>query len=76
MVGSAIVRRLVQEDCAAILVAERHALDLRDRHAVDAWLEAHKPDAIFLAGGAPAAFSSTYSNRRRSSSTMSRSQRT
>lgn len=49
MVGSAIVRRLAQENCAAILTAERHALDLRDRRTVDAWLAAHKPDAIFLA---------------------------
>ena len=49
MVGSAIVRRLALENCAAILTAERHELDLRDRRAVDAWVAAHKPDAIFLA---------------------------
>lgn len=49
MVGAAIVRRLAREGCAEILTAERHALDLRDRGAVDAWLAANAPDAVFLA---------------------------
>ena len=48
MVGQALVRRLAREDCE-VLTAPRAAVDLRDRAAVDAWLAAHRPDALFLA---------------------------
>ena len=48
MVGQALVRRLAREDCE-ILTAPRRSVDLRDRPAVDAWLQAHRPDAVFIA---------------------------
>ncbi|MDO9413969.1 MAG: GDP-L-fucose synthase [Pseudolabrys sp.] len=48
MVGSAIVRRLAQENCD-ILVADRQSLDLTDQHSTEAWLSRTRPDAIFLA---------------------------
>ena len=48
MVGSALVRRLVQENCE-VLTAERAAVDLTDQAATRAWIMDKKPDAIFLA---------------------------
>jgi len=48
MVGSAIVRQLVHEDCI-ILTADRERLDLREQTQVRAWFNAEKPDAVFLA---------------------------
>ncbi len=48
LVGSALVRRLASEDCT-ILTAPRDRLDLERRDQVDAFLEAHRPDAIILA---------------------------
>ena len=48
MVGSALCRRLANEDCT-VLTVERRELDLRDGAGVDRWLEASRPDAIFLA---------------------------
>jgi len=48
MVGSAIVRRLAQEDCT-VLTAERSALDLMRQDEVDRWLRDARPDAVFLA---------------------------
>ncbi|MCZ6765072.1 MAG: GDP-L-fucose synthase [Alphaproteobacteria bacterium] len=48
MVGGAIVRRLGTEGCE-ILTAPRSELDLADRARVDDWLEAQRPDAVFLA---------------------------
>jgi GDP-L-fucose synthase len=48
MVGSALVRRLVQEDCE-ILAATRAELDLRDAGAVREWAAAKRPQAVFLA---------------------------
>lgn len=50
MVGSAIVRRLVEENCK-ILTADRHVLDLTNQFATETWLGREKPDAIFLAAG-------------------------
>ncbi|MEP4053467.1 MAG: GDP-L-fucose synthase [Litorimonas sp.] len=49
MVGSAIVRRLESENVAEILSATRAELNLKDKAAVDAWMDENKPDAIFLA---------------------------
>lgn len=49
MVGSAIVRRLAKENVGEILTATRAELDLKNKSAVNAWMDAHKPDAIFLA---------------------------
>ena len=48
MVGSAIVRRLASEDCE-VLTADRAEADLIDPAAVDAYMETHKPHAIFMA---------------------------
>ncbi|WP_077146417.1 GDP-L-fucose synthase [Sphingopyxis sp. KK2] len=48
MVGSALVRRLADENCE-ILTAGRDTLDLLDQAAVRAWVAREKPDAIFLA---------------------------
>lgn len=48
MVGSAIVRRLANEDCD-IHTADRDTLDLKDPVQVDAWMTGVKPDAIFMA---------------------------
>lgn len=49
MVGSAIVRRLGSENVAEVLTATRSELDLKDKAAVDVWMDENKPDAIFLA---------------------------
>ena len=48
MVGSALMRRLAEEECR-LLTAAREALDLRDRAAVDRWFEEHRPQAVLLA---------------------------
>ena len=48
MVGSAIVRRLAVENCE-ILTATRDQADLKDPAAVNAWVGANRPDAIFMA---------------------------
>ena len=48
MVGSALMRRLAQEECR-LLTATREALDLRDQAAVDRWFEDHRPQVVFLA---------------------------
>lgn len=48
MVGSALVRRLAEENCE-ILTAGRDKLDLLDQAAVRAWTAREKPDAVFLA---------------------------
>lgn len=48
MVGSALMRRLAEEDCKILTVA-RHELDLTDQAATEAWLRANRPDAVFLA---------------------------
>lgn len=48
MVGSAIVRRLASEGCEIIMISRRE-LDLRRQADVEAWMEAQRPDAIFMA---------------------------
>jgi GDP-L-fucose synthase len=48
MVGSALVRRLAAEDCT-LLTAGRGDLDLTCQAAVDAWMAAHRPQAVFVA---------------------------
>jgi GDP-L-fucose synthase len=47
-VGSALCRRLAAEPCAVITCA-RGEVDLTRQAEVEAWLEATRPDAIFLA---------------------------
>ncbi len=48
LVGSAIVRRLKEENCE-ILTPSRKELDLTNQAETNAWVEKNKPDAIFLA---------------------------
>lgn len=48
MVGSALMRRLADEQCE-VLIATRSELDLKDQAAVRDWFEAARPDAVFLA---------------------------
>lgn len=48
MVGSAIVRRLAREDCS-VLTATRAEADLSDQASTRAWVEANKPDMVFVA---------------------------
>jgi GDP-L-fucose synthase len=48
MVGGALCRRLAAEGCV-ILAAGRDAVDLRRQAAVEAWMAAERPQAIFLA---------------------------
>lgn len=48
MVGSAIVRRLANENCT-VLTASRTELDLKDQASVRAWFGDQRPDAVFLA---------------------------
>ena len=47
MVGSALVRRLESVDCE-ILKSTSDELDLRRQGDVETWMEAQKPDAVFL----------------------------
>jgi len=49
MAGSGIVRRLEQENCAAILTASRSELDLLRQAEVEQWVGDMKPDAVFVA---------------------------
>jgi len=48
MAGSAIVRRLGEENCEILTVA-RAEVDLRRQADVEAWMAAKKPQAVFLA---------------------------
>ncbi len=48
MVGSALVRRLRQEDCE-ILTVGRDEVDLRNQATTSAWITKEKPQAVFLA---------------------------
>lgn len=48
MVGSAVVRRLAQENCA-VLTAGRAEADLRSQAAVQAWFAREKPEVVVLA---------------------------
>lgn len=49
MVGSAIVRALNARGYDQVLTADRNALDLGDRKAVDRWLADNRPDYVFVA---------------------------
>lgn len=48
MVGSALVRRLGREGCTLLQVGREQA-DLRRQADVERWMEANKPDAVFVA---------------------------
>lgn len=49
MVGSAIVRQLVQRSDVELLLRDRSQLDLLDPQAVNQFIEQEKPDQIYLA---------------------------
>jgi GDP-L-fucose synthase len=51
LVGSAIVRHLRAEGFDNLLTATREQLDLRDQAAVNYWLRANRPEAVFLVAG-------------------------
>jgi GDP-L-fucose synthase len=48
MVGSALVRRLAQED-VELLTLDRREVDLRDQAAVAGWFSAKRPEVVFMA---------------------------
>jgi GDP-L-fucose synthase len=48
LVGSALVRRLAREGCE-LLTAPRDSVDLRRPDQVERWMEAARPQAVFLA---------------------------
>jgi GDP-L-fucose synthase len=48
MVGAALVRRLASEGCK-ILTATRSEVDLTRQAETEAWIAAHRPDAVFVA---------------------------
>jgi GDP-L-fucose synthase len=48
LVGSALVRRLVRENCS-LLTPGRRELDLRRQADVERWFERERPDAVFVA---------------------------
>ena len=50
MAGGAILRRFASEDCEC-LTATSAELDLRRQADVEAWVAAHKPQAVFVAAG-------------------------
>tara|TARA_R100000306_G_C4381115_1_gene144458 strand:- start:9495 stop:10451 length:957 start_codon:yes stop_codon:yes gene_type:complete len=48
MVGSALVRRLKEENPAEIVTVGREEVDLIDQVAVNVWMAQAKPDAVFV----------------------------
>jgi GDP-L-fucose synthase len=48
MAGSAVVRRLTGEGCELITVT-RQQMDLRNQAAVEAWMQAMRPQVVFVA---------------------------
>ncbi len=48
MVGSALLRRLERENCQVLTVA-RETADLRRQADVERWMDANRPDAVFVA---------------------------
>jgi GDP-L-fucose synthase len=51
LVGSAIVRRLIQEGYTNVLTATRDQVDLRNQQQVDTWFSENKPEYVFLVAG-------------------------
>src|SRR5207253_3246925 len=51
LVGSAIVRRLQAGGFTTVLTAGRDELDLRDQAAVHRWVDANRPEFVFLVAG-------------------------
>jgi GDP-L-fucose synthase len=51
LVGSALVRRLVEAGHTNILTIDRSEVDLRLQAQVTRWFEEHRPDYVYLAAG-------------------------
>lgn len=51
LVGSAVVRKLLDSGYRNIVTATREQLDLRDQMAVNYWFKANRPDYVFLVAG-------------------------
>src|SRR5689334_17417318 len=51
MVGGAIMRRLRREPCHLLRDEGRRGLDLRCQSAVHDWMDAHRPQVVFLSAG-------------------------
>jgi GDP-L-fucose synthase len=51
LVGSAIVRRLESAGYTNLLLARRTELDLRDQTAVNQWMDANRPQQVYLVAG-------------------------
>lgn len=51
LVGSAVVRELLDQGYRNIVTATREQLDLRDQMAVNYWFKANRPDCVFLVAG-------------------------
>lgn len=51
LVGSAVIRRLIEGGYTNILTATRQQLDLRDQAAVNYWFRANRPDYVYLVAG-------------------------
>ncbi|MDC0088717.1 GDP-L-fucose synthase [Porticoccaceae bacterium] len=49
MVGSAIVRKLSQNPDIELLLASRSEVNMKDAAAVQAYMQSHKPDQVYLA---------------------------
>jgi GDP-L-fucose synthase len=50
MVGSALMRRLVREECT-LLTADRATVDLTSQAATEAWMARKRPEIVFAAAG-------------------------
>ncbi|MFN7941377.1 MAG: GDP-L-fucose synthase [Thermoanaerobaculia bacterium] len=51
LVGSAILRRLVQQSDSEVVTAARQDLDLRVQDSVDEWFEDRRPTVVYLVAG-------------------------
>jgi len=51
LVGSAVVKRLLDAGYRNVITASRDQLDLRDQMAVNYWFKANRPDYVFLVAG-------------------------
>ena len=56
MVGSAIVRQLSKQLDVILLLAPRPELDLKDGAAVQAYMQLHKPNQVYLAAASSIAY--------------------
>lgn len=59
MVGSALLRRLKQEDCTLLTVG-RDEVDLRRQKETEAWLEETRPQAVFVAAAKVGGIAANY----------------